>query len=222
MIGTLSSWAKNLGVTIVIVSILEMLLPNNKIKKYIRMILGIYILFNIISPFIQNKDEFNLENLEIEKYKNIQTINIDQTSMDKRIKELYESELEKDIIQKIEEKGFEVTKCEVETQIANKDEETKINSIRVIVQKNEKNKIEEIEKEENKIENKIVTEIQKIKKVEITSKENNEKNTENKNSGLNKNNLENTDDKITISDIQNIKKFLIDEYGVKEKCLKIN
>ena len=30
MIEFLSSWAKSLGVTIVIVSILEMLLPNNK------------------------------------------------------------------------------------------------------------------------------------------------------------------------------------------------
>ena len=33
MIEFLSSWAKSLGVTIVIVSILEMLLPNNKTKK---------------------------------------------------------------------------------------------------------------------------------------------------------------------------------------------
>ena len=36
MIDFLSSWVKNLGLTIVIVSILEMLLPNNKTKKYIK------------------------------------------------------------------------------------------------------------------------------------------------------------------------------------------
>ena len=35
MIEILSSWAKGLGITIVIVSIFEMLLPNNKTKKYI-------------------------------------------------------------------------------------------------------------------------------------------------------------------------------------------
>ena len=34
MIEFLSSWAKGLGVVIVIVSVLEMLLPNNKTKKY--------------------------------------------------------------------------------------------------------------------------------------------------------------------------------------------
>ena len=57
MIEFLSSWAKSLGVTIVIVSILEMLLPNNKTKKYIKVVMGLYILFNIISPFIKNKDK---------------------------------------------------------------------------------------------------------------------------------------------------------------------
>ena len=54
MIEFLSSWAKGLGLAIVIVSILEMLLPNNKTKKYIRIVMGIYIIFNIISPFVQN------------------------------------------------------------------------------------------------------------------------------------------------------------------------
>ena len=68
MIEFISSWAKSLGLAIVIVSILEMLLPNNKNKKYIRMVMGIYILFNIVSPFISNKDIFNIEDLDIEKY----------------------------------------------------------------------------------------------------------------------------------------------------------
>ena len=48
MIEIISTWAKNLGVTIVLVSIIEMILPNNKTKKYIRMILGIFVIFNII------------------------------------------------------------------------------------------------------------------------------------------------------------------------------
>ena len=61
MIEFISSWAKSLGLAIVIVSILEMLLPNNKNKKYIRMIMGIYILFNIVSPFINNKDVLSIE-----------------------------------------------------------------------------------------------------------------------------------------------------------------
>jgi len=68
MIEFLSSWAKGLGLAIVIVSILEMLLPNNKNKKYIRIVMGIFILFNIISPFIQNKELLNIENIDFEDY----------------------------------------------------------------------------------------------------------------------------------------------------------
>ena len=39
MIEVISSWAKNLGVIIVLVSIIEMILPKKKKKKYIRMVL---------------------------------------------------------------------------------------------------------------------------------------------------------------------------------------
>lgn len=68
MIKFLSSWAKGLGLAIVIVSILEMLLPNNKSKKYIRMVMGIFILFNMISPFIQNKDLLDIQDINFENY----------------------------------------------------------------------------------------------------------------------------------------------------------
>ena len=60
MINFMSTWVKNLSLALIIVSILEMLLPNNKTKKYVKMIMGLYILFSIISPFIDNKDKFNL------------------------------------------------------------------------------------------------------------------------------------------------------------------
>ncbi len=68
MIEFLSSWAKSLGVAIVIVSILEMLLPNNKTKKYIRMVMGVYIIFNIIAPFIDNKDLLNFNEINLDNY----------------------------------------------------------------------------------------------------------------------------------------------------------
>ena len=92
MIEFLSSWAKGLGLAIVIVSILEMLLPNNKTKKYIRMVMGLYILFTIISPFIKNRTLFNVENIDLSKelnnYSSVET-SVDQTSMDERIQVLY-------------------------------------------------------------------------------------------------------------------------------------
>ena len=101
MIEFLSSWAKGLGVTIVIISIFEMLLPNNNSKKYIRMILGIYLIFNIISPLVTNKEVFNVDNIDIEEVvTTTSSADVNQTSMNLRIKNLYEEELEKDITKK--------------------------------------------------------------------------------------------------------------------------
>ena len=54
MVKFLSSWVKNLSFSLIVVSILEMLLPNNKTKKYVKVVMGLYILFSIISPFIEN------------------------------------------------------------------------------------------------------------------------------------------------------------------------
>ena len=212
MIEILSSWAKGLGLTIVIVSIFEMLLPNNNSKKYIRMVLGIYVIFNIISPLVKNKEVFSLDNLNLEEYKTIETTVVDQTSMDERIKELYEQELEKDISKKLKEDGYEVRNVKIDAEISNK-EESKINKIKLNIKKRQEEVKEETDK--SSTENKIVTEIQKIKKIDTTIKVNKdeEEQTESK-----KEESEN----VSKIDIQNVKKFLIEEYGVNEKCLEIN
>ena len=208
MIEILSSWAKGLGITIVIVSIFEMLLPNNRTKKYIRMVLGVYVIFNIVSPLIKNKDVFNFNNIDLEEYTSVETSSVNQTSMNERIKKLYSEELEKDITKKIKEKGYEVKKCKVSVQIADDEEETKINKIKLIVSKTQEEAKNDIE---NSAENKIVTEIQKIRKIDTgveIKKQEKEKNE--------------VSDKVNKTEIQNIKKFLIEEYGVNEKCLEIN
>ena len=208
MIEFFSSWAKGIGVTVVIISIIEMLLPNNNSKKYIRMVLCIYLMFNIISPLIKNKDILNVNNIKLnEKSISTSSEDVDKTSMNKRIKKLYEQELEKDITKKLKEKGFGVKSCNVATQVStNENEETKITKIKVSIDKlNVTKKIEE-----KNTESKIVNEIQKIKKIDT-------------NIGENKDEKEKKENKnITKTDIQNIKKFLIDEYGVNENCLEIS
>lgn len=162
MIEFFSSWAKGIGVTVVIISIFEMILPNNTSKKYIRIVLGIYLLFNIISPIISNKDVLNVKDIDLEEISTTST-EVNQTSMNSRIKKLYDKELEKDITKKLKEKGYEVITCNVMSQISTKeDEDTKINKIKLKVKKTD-NK-EENQKEDT--ESKIVSEIQKIKKVE--------------------------------------------------------
>lgn len=205
MIEFISTWVKGLGVAIVIVSIIEMILPNNKTKKYIKMVLGIYIIFNIISPLVKNKDKLNLENLNLNDYTVNTSTSVDQTSMNKRIETLYEDELEKDITAKLKEKGYELLECKVTAQIdenENNKDETKISNIKIKVEK----KVVK-QSEENSVENKIVTGIQQIKKVDIGKA----KEKETKNSS-----------KISKTELEDIKKFLIEEYEVNEKCLEIN
>lgn len=173
MIDFLSSWAKSLGVTIVIVSILEMLLPNNKTKKYIRMVMGVYVLFNIISPFVKNKEIFNINDIDINTYKATETSSeVNQTSMNDRIEKLYKQELEKDITNKINEKGYEINKCEVNVKIADNKEETQITKIKLNIKKSE-SIISQSQDNKKSIENKVVTEIQKIKPINTTSKNEN-------------------------------------------------
>ncbi len=201
MIENLSSWAKGITLAVIVVSILEMLLPNNKTKKYIKMVMGVFILFNIISPFINANHLKNLNEIDASKYVNENNKNyVEQKSMDERLEELYIEEIEKDIIKKVEKKGYKVSMCKVDAKITKNEEETGITKIKLKVEKTG-----EVKQEENSsIENQIVTQVQKIKKV------NTKKIEEDKETSLEK------------SDIQNLKQFLIEEYEVNEKCLEIN
>lgn len=214
MIEFMNSWVKGLGLAIVIVSILEMLLPNNKTKKYIRMVMGVYVLFTIISPFVSNQEIFNQDVLTMENYISTQTsTSLDQSSMDERIQELYIQELEKDIVKKLTNKGYKIISCKVKAEISDKEEETKISKIRVMIQKVEEQNTNENKENEQSLENQLVTQIQKIKPVDTSIQTNKTKEKEEE---------ENKDVKVSKSDIQDIKKFLIEEYGVNEKCLEIN
>lgn len=211
MIDFLSTWAKSLGLSIIVISILEMILPNNKTKKYVRMIFGIYIIFNIISPFIKNKDILDVSTYDFNEYGNYTTnqSNLNESSMNTKIEEIYIEELEKDITEKINELGYNVTTCNVYATLSSKNEESYIEQIELNVEKGEEE--QENQDEEETFENKLVSEIQKIKPVNTTITKNNQSNNQDENQNS-----------INMSDVQKIKKFLIEEYGVDEKCLKIN
>ena len=215
MIEFISNWAKGLTMAVIIISILEMILPNNKKKKYVRMIMGVFLLFTIISPFIQNdiKQELSVANLE-DLFSNQTQIEskdeINQTSMNERIEELYIQELEKDIKNKMNEKGYEIEKIKIDVNIADEQSETKINKIKLKLQKMQES--EETTTKNDSLENKIVTQVEKIKEIDTSIKKNEEKNYNNSKELSN----------LTSADLQNIKNFLKEEYGVDEKCLEIN
>lgn len=226
MVNFLSSWVKNLCLALIVVSILEMLLPNNKTKKYIKMVMGLYVLFSIIAPFVENKDELKVDVENLYGQYTVQTSEVtdktDQTSMDNRLNELYKQKLEKDIIQKVNDEGYEVENCNVNAHISDNDTGIELITLKLKEKLTEEDTNLADDNSINStdtIENTLVKEIQKI---EIGGLSN--KTTENVPNLENTGNIQMTQENknITKTDINKVKKLLKKEYGVSEKCLKIS
>ena len=52
MVAFFSSWAQGIIVAVIVATIVELLLPNGSSKKYVKVVVGIYILFSIIAPVV--------------------------------------------------------------------------------------------------------------------------------------------------------------------------
>ena len=117
MINFLSSWAEQVVLAVIIATIIELILPNSKNKKYVQMVIGIYVLFNIISPVIKNKDILTFEEINLEKYASNSYEEVDQTSMDKRLEKIYLEELEQNIKAKFEDNEITIIKCTIDAEL---------------------------------------------------------------------------------------------------------
>ena len=91
----------------------------------------------------------------------------------------------------------------------------KINKITLKIEKAKNLETENTGEQNKTTENKIVAEIQKIKEIDTRINKGNTESEKNVQE-------ESNSTKVSRSDIQNVKKFLIEEYGVKEKCLEVN
>lgn len=116
MIDFFSSWGQGIIVAVVIGTIIEMILPEGSLKKYIKVVIGIYILFTIISPFIQkfSGSKLSAENiLNTEKYEKMMAKGRNTISQklednnSRTIKDIYTENLKTDIKAKLKEKGYE-------------------------------------------------------------------------------------------------------------------
>ena len=47
MVNWISSWAQGIVIAVIISTIIEMILPNGNIKKYVKTVIGVYIVFAI-------------------------------------------------------------------------------------------------------------------------------------------------------------------------------
>ncbi len=140
MINGISNWAGNVVITVIIVTILEMILPECKNKKYVKTVLGVYLLFIIISPVVKvvANEEINLENLiKIEESISSSGNNAIGIQTSSSIEEIYETNLENDIKNKLEQKGYNVSKMLLELELKDKNNYGKINKVSIQLEKQE-------------------------------------------------------------------------------------
>lgn len=65
----LNNWCESLIISVILVLLIELLVENNKNKKYIQVITGIFIMFVTLNPFIEllNNNDFDTDFLKFEK-----------------------------------------------------------------------------------------------------------------------------------------------------------
>ena len=164
----ISGWIQGIIIAVIIGTIIEMLLPDGNCKKYVKLVIGVYILFSIVSPVITKVtgNEFRVSDIyDINTYIEVSAKSSQEnieSSQQNQIKQVYITNLKNDMKQKIQEKGYSVKSLTLEisndeqytlkkifAQVSKKkDEETKevkgVNEINVTISNTTENIEEDI------------------------------------------------------------------------------
>lgn len=206
MVEWISTWAQGIIVAVIIATIIEMILPNGNCKKYIKVVIGIYILFTIVSPIITKVtgNNFNIsEELNLDKFyeeadsKSIYN-ELNENNSD-NIKNIYIANLKTDIESKLKNKNYYVVSCEIEIE----NEETyEISKVNLTLEK-------DINVQQNTEENNnVVNTIAEVNEINIQISQNSE----------NKDNKRN----LTMYEKNEVKEYLQETYDIKKENIIIN
>ncbi len=218
MINDITKWASGIIIAVIIATIIEMILPEGSSKKYIKVVIGVYILFTIISPVVSKftgksiavSDIIDL-NQYISDFKEKEKIqNSLQEDSSANIRDIYIGNLKSDIQNKLKIKGYNTTKIELDVGY---DDNYTLNKISLTV-----TKIKEKENSENKEENNINnTIISSVNDININVSNQNINNTVQDNASSN-----NTKSSLSSSDKKKIKEYLSEVYEINERSILIN
>jgi stage III sporulation protein AF len=195
-----------------------MILPEGNCKKYIKVVIGIYVLFTIVSPVItkfSGKEIKVSEILDLNEYiQEVEASSKMQESVESEnagnITNIYINGIKEDMKAKIEAKGYVINN--IELQIGNYDTyeiaEVKIDIVtnKNSYQENDSNKTNEVEQ---------VQQVEKVK-VDILNNEIEEEKQEEQESSRNQEN------KLNITQKQEIKEYLSSTYGISMNNISIN
>ena len=219
----LNTWLQGIIVAVVIASIIQMILPNVNNKKYIKVVLGVYVVFQIITPVINKffNSDFEVSSLiDIDKYtKKMETYEVSSKNTDinktneDSIKQIYITNLKKDIKTKLEDKDYLIKNVEVQVE---DNENYDIKSLTIYVNgKNDNKEENNKEKTENNIH------INEIEKIEINVSQNNETNKNSFNNSENEEASQTKENNISNEEKNRIKKYLTSVYEISEKQITI-
>lgn len=195
-----------------------MILPEGNSKKYIKVVIGIYVLFTIVSPVItklSGKEIKVSEILDLNEY-------IQEVEASSKMKESVENEnagnitniyvngIKEDMKAKIEAKGYVVNN--IELRIGNYDT-YEIAEVKLDIVTNKNSYQEDDTNKTNEVEQ--VQQVEKVK-VDILNNEIEEKKQEEQESSRNQEN------KLNITQKQEIKEYLSSTYGISMNNISIN
>lgn len=198
----MTTWAQGIIVAVIITTIIELILPEGNHKKYIKMVMGVYILFTIVSPIITKitNQDFEFDESKYEEFFKNSTYEISSQSLeeenDNQIKDLYLNNIKSDVKQKLKEQGYIVEEIQIEADLESEEAYGKIKKMNLQIKKGE------TKQEENKI--------SPVNRIEIGEKKEEE------------NQISENEEKIGGGEIQEIKTYLSTTYDVEKKQIKIN
>ena len=207
MLEFLSEWVEGIAIAVIIASIFEMILPKGNIKKYVKMILGVYVIFSIISPFVDSNALYSFDIDEtIDEYTENISNSLDSTesSSSNDLNEMYVSSFEDEIIELIETQGYEVSECNVDAILDSDDEDAGIKEIYIKLES--KTNIDNNTNDENSI---SINSVETIEEVEIAV-------------GDNKTSESNEENDISSSDVKELKTYISEKFEIDENVINID
>lgn len=201
LIKFINSWAQGIILAVIIATIIEIIIPEGNNKKYVKTVIGLYILFTIIYPLITkiSNNKFNFDSIIAKTSKEVSMYDSKVTNsieINTYIENTYKNNLKEKIKEKIEEKGYIVLDFNIYIETQNEESYGQINSIVL--------KLQKANKEQNTING-----VNKIEEINVNIKNS-------KTENLKK------EKELTDSEIKTIKEYLNNSYSIEEERIHIN
>ena len=201
LIKFINSWAQGIILAVIIATIIEIIIPEGNNKKYVKTVIGLYILFTIIYPLITkiSNNKLNFDSIiaktskEVSMYDSKVANSIETNTY---IENTYKNNLKEKIKGEIEEKGYTILDFNIYIETQNEETYGQINSIVL--------KLQKANKEQNTIKG-----VNKIEEINVNIKNN-------KTENLKK------EKELTDSEIKTIKEYLNNMYSIEEERIHIN